>query len=389
MSRTGIQYKCLVALTFALYGLQIYAATPQVKNVKAFQQYPWENKVCISYEVEGNVAASAGNGNTPFLVIMAKDKTTGKMLVESDDSCLSGDTGVTAGAHKVVWDIGAQGATINSANIMFTVMYCDELYLVADLSAGANASTYPFSYLGSVPSGGWTDTYKTTKLVLRRIPAGTFKMQNTSNVTLTKPFYMGVFEVTQKQYTLVMGSNPSNFTGDALPVERVSYNTIRGSSNGAMWPSSSAVDSTSFMGKLRARTGLNFDLPTEAQWEYTCRAGTTTTYYWGNSMNDSYTWYGGNSNGTAHKVGTKTPNAWGLYDMSGNVCEWCLDWMGTLTYGTDPKGPSESSLGRVFRGGCWNFDAASWCTSSYRRSGDPSFGSSIDGFRLVRTLSNE
>jgi len=373
-------------VVFSICGICL-AATPQVKNVKAFQQYPWE-KVYVSYEVEGNVAASAGSGTTPFLVIVAKDKTTGKILFESDDSCLSGDTGAAAGAHRVVWDIVAQGATINSANIMFTVMYCDELYLVADLSAGANASTYPISYLGSVPSGGWTDAYKTTKLVLRRIPAGTFKMKNTSNVTLTKPFYMGVFEVTQKQYTLVMGSNPSSFTGDALPVEKVSYDTIRGTSNGAKWPSSSAVDSTSFMGKLRARTGLNFDLPTEAQWEYACRAGTTTTYYWGNSMNDSYAWYNGNASTKTHKVGTKTPNAWGLYDMSGNVGEWCLDWHNnTLTYGTDPKGSSSGS-NRVLRGGGWD-NSTVVCTSSYRDKNNPSSVYYSYGFRLVRTLSNE
>lgn len=371
-------------LTFAvILFCHAFAATPQVKNVKAFQQYPW-GKVYISYEVEGNIAASAGSGKTPFLVIVAKDKTTGKILCEAADVCLSGDIGPAAGVHKVVWDMGAQGVAISSVNVTFTVMYCDEMYLVVDLSAGANASSYPVSYLGSVPSGGWTDAYKTTKLVMRRLPAGTFKMQNTSNVTLTKPFYIGVFEVTQKQYTLVMGSNPSSFKGDALPVELVSYNTIRGSSNGAKWPSSSAVDASSFMGKLRARTGLDFDLPTEAQWEYACRAGTTTTYYWGNSMNSNYAWYGDNSSSTTHKVGTKTPNAWGLYDMSGNVYELCLDWCGTLAYGTDPKGSSSGSC-RVLRGGGWN-NGADYCASSYRYYHGPSYETDNYGFRLVRTL---
>ena len=310
-----------------------------------------------------------------------------KVLCESKDLGLSGDTGTAAGIHKVVWDVGAQGMAINSANVVFTVAYCDEMYLVIDLSGGANASTYPMSYLFAVPSGGWTDEYKTTKLVLRRLPAGTFKMNDTSNVTLTNPFYIGVFEVTQKQYALVTGTNPSEFSGDTLPVEKISYDAIRGSSNGSKWPSSSAVDSSSFLGKLRARTGLDFDLPTEAQWEYACRAGTTTTFYWGNSMNGNYAWYGGNSSGTAHVVGTKVANAWGLYDMSGNVREWCLDWAGTLAYGTDPKG-SSSGLSRGLRGGSWN-DAGSDCTSS-RSSlycGIPSRGSSYVGFRLARTLS--
>ena len=364
-------------------------AAPQVKNVKAFQQYPWGNKVYISYEVEGNIAASAGSGETPFLLVWAKDNSTGKTY-EAVQSRLSGDTGDTAGVHKVVWDIGAQGISLNSENVVFTVMYCDEVYLVVDLSAGANASYYPFSYLGSVPSGGWTDAYKTSKLVLRRLTAGTYKMQDTSNVTLTKPFYIGVFEVTQKQWELVMGSNPCSSTsygkGNSYPVHYVSYNMIRGSSNGAEWPSSSAVDSDSFMGKLRARTGLDFDLPTEAQWEYACRAGTTTTFYWGNSMNGNYAWYEDNSSGKSHPVGTKIPNAWGLYDMSGNAWEFCLDWYGTLEYGTDPKGSSSGSY-RVHRGGGSNNDAHC-CASSHRSYTGTSFVYYSEGFRLVRTLSN-
>ena len=372
-----------------------FAAAPEVRNVKAMQQYPW-GKVCISFEVVGDIDASAGSGDAPILVVTAKDKTTGKLYgeVSSLESYLTGDTGMTAGRHRVIWDTATQGLTINSANVVFTVAYGDGVYIVVDLSSGANSSSYPASYLYGVPSEGWTDTYKTTKLVLKRMLPGTYKMQNTSNVTLTKPFYIGVFEVTQKQYSLVMGSNPSNFKGDSLPVQFVSYNTIRGSSNGAKWPASSAVDSTSFMGKLRARTGLDFDLPTEAQWEYACRAGTTTTYYWGNSMNGDYAWYFNNSSRTTHKVGTKTPNAWGLYDMSGNVWEWCLDWYGTLAYGTDPKGPSSGS-GRVLRGGSWNLfgaDAlgADTCTSSHRyyylgwerEADDGGYG-----FRLVGTMS--
>jgi formylglycine-generating enzyme required for sulfatase activity len=214
-------------------------------------------------------------------------------------------------------------------------------------------------------------------------------MQGSTNVTLTKPFFCGLFEVTQKQYELVTGSNPCSSTsygkGNTYPVHYVSYNMIRGSSDGAKWPSSSAVDSSSFMGKLRTCTGLDFDLPTEAQWEYACRAGTTTTYYWGDSMNDNYAWHSGNSSSKTHPVGTKTANAWGLYDMSGNVWEWCLDWSGTLAYGTDPKGSSSGS-NRVERGGSWHGSAV-YCASSYRGGTNPSSGYGVDGFRLVRTLS--
>ena len=160
---------------------------------------------------------------------------------------------------------------------------------------------------------------------------------------------------------------------------------IRGTSNGARWPLSSAVDSSSFMGKLRVRTGLDFDLPTDAQWEYACRAGTTTTYSYGNSANENYMWYSSNSNSKSHPVGSKNANPWGLYDMHGNVWEWCLDWYGTLAYGTDPKG-SSSGTARVNRGGSWNA-YADVCISSYRGNGTPPLEFNSIGFRIARTLS--
>ena len=285
--------------------------------------------------------------------------------------------------------MNAEGLTFKSADVVFNVS-CETTpatYCVIDLSAGANATSYPVTYLAEPPSGGFNvNTYKTTKLVLRRLEAGTFKMQGSTNVKLTKPFFCGLFEVTQKQYTLVTGSNPSNLKGDTLPVEKVTYNAIRGSSNGAKWPSSSAVDSSSFMGKLRARTGLDFDLPTEAQWEYACRAGTTTAYSYGNSANENYMWYYSNSSSKTHPVGSKRANPWGLYDIHGNVWEWCLDWYGTLSYGTDPKGSSSGSE-RVIRGGSWGDDAGT-CASSYRNFISPSYEYYYLGFRLVRTLSN-
>jgi formylglycine-generating enzyme required for sulfatase activity len=153
------------------------------------------------------------------------------------------------------------------------------LYCVIDLSAGPKASKYPVSYLAAEPKGGFnTDEYKTTKLVLRRIEPGKFLVDGKLGVTLTKSFYCGIFEVTQKQYELVTGGNPSERKGDTRPVEQVSWNMVRGDSSTCDWPSSVKVDPNSFMGKIQARTGLNFDLPTEAQWEYACRAGTTSRY---------------------------------------------------------------------------------------------------------------
>ncbi len=386
--------KVIMVGIVAMVAVATFAA--EIRNVKAFQQYPWSGKVYISYEVSGDVAASAASGTRPKLVVQVTDKATGSTF---EATTLSGDTGTGAGLHRVVWDADAQGVTLNSTRVAFTVKYVEEeaasdgaLYCVIDLSGGANASTYPVTYMSAPPNGGFNvDEYKTTKLVLRRLDAGTYKMQNLSNVTLTKPFYCGLFEVTQKQYQLVTGENPCSLAGygkgDTYPVHYVSYNTIRGSSNGAKWPSSSDVDATSFMGKLRARTALDFDLPTEAQWEYACRAGTTTTYYWGDSMNGNYAWFDDNSSYSTHPVGTKTPNAWGLYDMSGNVWEWCLDWYGDLAYGTDPNGSSSGSR-RVFRGGSWGPDPAD-CTSSGRNDYYPSYEYANIGFRLVRTLSNQ
>ena len=382
--------KNLFIFGVATIALGAFAATPTITGVTAQQRYPWNGKVDISYTVTGDIAAEAKQSAVfTSLKVTAIDKVANTTNIATQ---LSGDTALTAGTHKFVWDMNAEGLTFKSSNVVFNVS-CETTpatYCVIDLSAGANATSYPVTYLAEPPSGGFNiDAYKTTKLVLRRLEAGTFIMgedqdDESHRVTLTKPFFCGLFEVTQKQYALVTGSNPSDFSGDTLPVEKVNYNEIRGSSDGAKWPSSSAVDSSSFLGKLRSRTGLGFDLPTEAQWEYACRAGTTTTYSYGNSENGSYMWYSVNSNSKTHPVGAKSANSWGLYDMHGNVYERCLDWYGALIYGNDPKG-SSSGLKRVNRGGSWGYDADS-CDSSFRNNCDPLGKYSDLGFRIVRTI---
>jgi formylglycine-generating enzyme required for sulfatase activity len=260
------------------------------------------------------------------------------------------------------------------------------MYYVVDLSGGPSAMSYPVTTLAEPPADGWTDEHKTTKLVLRRIEAGSILMNGTYDVTISQPFYMGVFEVTQKQYELVMGRNPSAYKGDARPVECVSWNTIRGNSDTYNWPNVTTVDANSFMGKIRAKTGLSLDLPTDAQWEYACRAGTTSSYNNGGDTEADlktlgrYRNNGGASNYHA-KVGSYHPNAWGLYDMHGNVWEWCVDWHGNLSSSTDPKGTT-SGLRRVFRGGSWHYPA-DICTSSYRGSLPPSRADVGLGFRLA------
>lgn len=387
-----VSFRIVTLISIGLVSAAAFAAAPTITGVTAQQRYPWNGKVDISYTVTGDIAAEAKKKAVfTSLKVMATDKTANKTYTATK---LSGDMTLTAGTHSLVWDMDAEGLAFKSADVVFKVT-CETtpaIYCVIDLSAGSSATSYPVTYLASPPSGGFNvDAYKTTKLVLRRCWAGTYMMQNTSYVTLTKPFFCGLFEVTQKQYELVDGSNPCSSSsygnGNTYPVHYVSYDMIRGSSYGAEWPSLPVADPSSFMGKLQARTGLEFDLPTEAQWECACRVGTTTTYYWGDSMNDSYEWYSKNSGRKTHPVGTKTANAFGLYDMSGNVREWCLDWYSSsLSYGTDPTGPSSGS-GRVIRGGSW-FDSAGRCTSSVRYGESPSGAHYLYGFRLVITLSN-
>ncbi|HEY3324997.1 MAG TPA: SUMF1/EgtB/PvdO family nonheme iron enzyme [Planctomycetota bacterium] len=188
------------------------------------------------------------------------------------------------------------------------------------------------------------------------------------DVTLTTPFYMDKYSVTQAQYQQVMGANPSRFEGVNLPVETVSWD-----------------DSVAFCKKVSKKTGLIVRLPTDAEREYACRAGTTTLYYTGDSEDDldKAAWYGVYSFGTTHPVGQKLPNAWGLYDMHGNVWEWCSDWY--EEYKPDavinPQGPSEG-LRRVLRGSAWNHLAPD-CRAAYRIGFYPTVSESDVGFRMV------
>jgi formylglycine-generating enzyme required for sulfatase activity len=213
-------------------------------------------------------------------------------------------------------------------------------------------------------------------------------------VTITEGFWAGVFEVTQLQWLQVMGANPSadahynNSGTNTDPMIYVSWEDIRGISASYNWPNTTAVGASTFMGNLQAKTGLNFDLPTEAEWEYTCRAGTTTLWSYGDTENGDYMWYTTNNTPTGTKeVGGKLPNLWGLFDMHGNVWEWCLDWDNASypsydysTAQTDPRG-SNSGSNRVLRGGSWP-DSASGARSAYRGSGGLTNRLSGVGFRL-------
>ncbi|TRU27113.1 MAG: formylglycine-generating enzyme family protein, partial [Microcystis aeruginosa Ma_SC_T_19800800_S464] len=187
-------------------------------------------------------------------------------------------------------------------------------------------------------------------------------------------FAIGKYPITQAQYQAVMGNNPSRFKNNPQnPVEDVSWN-----------------DAKAFCQKLSRITGKTYRLPTEAEWEYACRAGTTTRYYFGDDANQlgDYAWYYENSNSTTHRVGQKKPNGWGIYDMSGNVWEWCEDdWHNSYAGAPDDgtawlDNDNRSQSGKCLRGGSWSFDP-DYCRSANRNRGNPVIHNINYGFRVA------
>jgi formylglycine-generating enzyme required for sulfatase activity len=277
--------------------------------------------------------------------------------------------------------------------VLTNIVLTQSPYVVVD--AGALSSLkrfYEVAMTGGAESSGPTN--------MVWIPPGTFTMGSPSTevdrssaedpqtrVTISRGFWMGKYTVTQREYQALMGSNPSYFTGELeRPVEQVTW-----------------YNATNYCGKLTDRersagrlpAGYVYRLPTEAEWEYACRAGTTTATAFGNSLSSTQANFDGNLypyNGAAPgpylgrttKVGSYAPNAWGLYDMHGNVWEWCLDWYsGSLPGGsvTDPRGPISGSY-RVIRGGSWVYDG--WlCRSAQRSRTWPDSPGYDLGFRVV------
>ena len=280
------------------------------------------------------------------------------------------------------------------------------LYMIVDLR------DWSVDFLDEAPENGWSDEYKSVKMVFRLVKAGTFLMgspeeeegrlesEKLHEVTLTKGYYIGIFPVTQKQYELIAGSNPAHFKGDLRPVECVSYDMIRGKSLGGQWPLNHDVDEDSFLGKLRGKTGLEFDLPTEAQWEYACRAETKTALNDGTNLDETDCcpsldqlgrYYGNMKEGSGGfkeghtSVGAYLPNKWGIFDMHGNVWEWCLDRCSDFLKDqgkvTDPVGSVGGPM-RVFRGGSW-VNYAEDCRSANRNLAFPDRKCNYIGFRLT------
>ena len=291
--------------------------------------------------------------------------------VSVSESWLTVTTAVSTSGNKYI-SVGAEpdhGTTARTATITLTAGAA-----TATVNVTQNGATVSATKSFTVTGNGKTVTFN-----MKLVEAGTFQMGSDAadafdwekpvhSVTLTKDYYMGETEVTQALWYAVMGQNPTSDgsqwestygLGDSNPAYYVSWN-----------------DCQTFISKLNALTGVTFRLPTEAEWEFAAKGGNKSqgyTYAGSNKLGD-VAWYSGNSSSKTHEVATKAPNELGLYDMSGNVWEWCQDLYGSYSSSaqTDPTGPTSGSL-RVLRGGSWDSDAANcrvadrgWTYATYR-----------------------
>jgi formylglycine-generating enzyme required for sulfatase activity len=399
-----------------------------VSNVKAVPRWPWDGKVDIFYVVECDDADaeltltfSGYDGDKDEWVTMRKGHLSGDGV----------DTALEFGKEQhAVWNAGEDipGFHCSAFTVKINASSAGNAdYLVVSLS---DTGVCNYRYTNDAPDLT-DDTCRTSELWLRRIPAGTFTMGSPSGetgrnsnetqhqVTISEDFYIGVFECTQKQYDLICGEESAleSKHGDTRPIEGVSFAELRGSSAtaGAGWPAyGHKVDDDSFLGTLRKRTELCFDLPTEAQWEYACRlksdgSAYTTALNSGKNLtsaskcanmaevgrygyNSNNDFYGSNSDGKGGydehtAVGSYAASGLGLYDMHGNVAEWCLDWYQADLGGSavsDPVGATSSSDGRVIRSGCWALPA-SYCRAAFRMAYSVENGGTDGalGFRVV------
>ena len=378
-------------------------ATVTVSGV-AFTQDADSHDVTVSYDL----TTSDGEPAFVSLDVLTNGVSVGATHVKNvtgDVSTSPADTAslVSPGTGKrITWKARADlpNVGLTDAAVRVTAIatnHFEGLYMVVDLSRGKGSAYWPVQYTACKPDIN-SPAFYTTELWLRRVPAGTFAMgYGTSgdpspvhNVTLSRDFYCAVVPTTRAQHLLIRDKNTyadywPNGEGlddngdpfDHYPVSRdVSYNEIRGSA----WPDAGGVTAGTVVGRLRARTGLQFDIPTEAQWEYACRAGHS-----GNTLNDgtpysnsayvALGWGQANSgwvkdtspNDHWHPVAKLKPSDWDFYDFYGNVLEWCRDWYAAYTADavTDPTGPATGSY-RVTRGGSYALNAGA-LNSYYRR----------------------
>jgi formylglycine-generating enzyme required for sulfatase activity len=332
-------------------------ATPLVENVQAGQRDDGSGLVDVYYDLSG------GTGPMIVNIVFSNDDGANWNVIPAQ-SLLSGAVGpgVTNGADRhIIWDAARDRAEV----------YWPQTR--AKITATESGQTTTIMLPGECP----------LELVL--VPGGSFVMGSSNDppwsqtneapphsVTVNYNFHIGKFEVTQAQWWAVMGTDPSYFKGPNRPVEYVSW-----------------TDCQAFIAQLNTLGRGTFRLPSEAEWEYACRGGSTTRWYFGNTEAQlvDYAWYSANAGSVTHNVGLKLPNAFGLYDMSGNVYEWCQDWYHSTYAGAPTDGSAwEVPVGtyRVLRGGNW-YNASTACRSAYRYSNTPDSRNSSYGLRLVWT----
>ena len=436
--------KKLTATTFAVAAsATLTAAVPEISGVTMAQAS--DRLVTITYTL----------ADAPAVVTVdVQTNVTGDVWASIGGEAVWNATGdvwkkVETGSHTITWrpDHSWPDHKIadGGARAVVTAWALDNTpdYMAVDVSAAAQPDTQTYYPAADFVPGGVTNgLYKTTMLLMRKVMAKDVKWtmgststetdraaarEGTHQVTLTNNYYIGVYPVTQSQWGVVAtnSSQKGYFTTEPAmrPMEQVCYNEIRNAANRTTanasynWPND--PNPSSFLGLLRSKTGLDFDLPSEAQWEFAARAGNGVGY-WGdgsaikNASTDAnlnllgrYQYNGGKigansgtdpaatcevTNGTA-VVGSYAPNAWGLYDTAGNVWEWCLDWYEediTAQGGAvniDPETPANTLSGasganRVARGGCWNF-AAGFCRPAFRGNYAPTNRNYNNGFRVL------
>ncbi|MCX7014579.1 MAG: formylglycine-generating enzyme family protein [Candidatus Sumerlaeota bacterium] len=382
MSRRGVRGAILSAfMAFAFVSLG-YSQSPAVSNVVASQRAGGAGIVDIYYDLSG------WDGPATVSVLLSVDNGA-TWSAAPRSAFLTGDVGpgiVNGTSKHIVWDAGSDQPGLYSTNARIKV--------IANGPGGSSESV--LSLPGGVPM----------EVVL--IPAGVFVMGSTDRggfdnekpphaVTLSGNFWIGKCEVTQKQWTAVMGSNPASGygVGDNYPVYDVSWDMIAG-------PGGFFEKMNQYL-QATGQIGNPARLPTEAEWECACRGGTQTRFYFGDSLSvgdnfedgpagllpgnrTDYMWYGANNTGTAHPVGQKLPNQFGLFDMSGNLWEWCQDYWHDSYTGAPADGSAwlnPTSGSRVVRSGCWNNDALA-SRSAFRYSQPSDFVHCRYGFRVAR-----
>ena len=433
--------KATVSALFAVAAISAFAAIPEVTSV-TMSQASDSRLVTITYtlaeapgvvtlDVQTNATANASADDPGWASIggVAVCNAQGDVWkkIETGSRTITWRPDLSWPDHKI-----ADGCARAVVTAWATNNTPD--YMAIDISESATAATEKKYYPAAdfVPGGVTSDLYKTTMLLMRKIMAkdvtwtmgsvmedGRGGNENSHQVALTNNYYIGVYPITQTQWTGIAGYNNSDFKveKELRPVDKVCYYEIRnsGTTTGNTsydWPN--PPNENSFLGKLRDKTGIDFDLPSEAQWEFSARAGHGEGR-WGNGKRISidatnrdanlnelgrYKLNGGYIGGTTEPtaatceitngtaiVGTYLPNDWGLYDMFGNMREWCLDWYmdnNTALNGAVNTEKPSSGADRVVRGGGWKVTAAS-CRPAYRTSLSSNSRANNNGFRVVCT----